>query len=186
MKILSNEEHIKLMQMLSGIDQSIEQEPTILKWIKTMFEHAEKKHWFETYWQIDIHGTVSKPDYRRKVKEISYYPYAKETLKLMSNRKDIIMIMSTSSYPDEIKIYDEQFKIDGILFNYINENPEISSDKGSFGYYINKYYFNVAFEDKAGFDPYKDWKFLYNYFKNTKYHPDNTWNMKYKETYHKK
>ena len=53
------------------------------------------------------------------------------------------------------------------------------------GYYKKKYYFNVLLEDKAGFDPLKDWWFLYDYFKNTDYLPDPTWSMKYKEEYHK-
>lgn len=160
-------------------------EPTILKWIKKMFAHAEAKQWFETYWSIDVHGTFSEPDYRKNVKEISYYPLAKETLKLMSERKDIILIMSTSSYPEEIDIYMKQLKEDGIIFNYENENPEISSDKGSFGYYEKKYYFNVFFDDKSGFNPERDWKFLYEYFSTTKYRPEPTWDMKYKEEYHK-
>ena len=34
------------------------------------------------------------------------------------DRKDIILIMSTSSYPDEIKTYEKQLKEDGIIFNY--------------------------------------------------------------------
>ena len=63
----------------------------------------------------------------------------------MSAREDMILIMSTSSYPDEIETYNEQFKKDGIIFKYINENPEISSAKGSFGHYDTKYYFNVFF-----------------------------------------
>lgn len=160
-------------------------EPSIIKWIDRMFSHSEQKKWFETYWAIDIHGTVSIPDYRKVVKKIEYYPYAKETLKLMSERDDMILIMSTSSYPDEIEIYDEQFKNDKIVFKYINENPEISTDKGSFGYYDNKFYFNVFFDDKAGFNPARDWEFLYEYFSTTKFRPNKNWNMKFKETYHK-
>jgi len=154
-------------------------EPTILKWIKKMFTHAEAKQWFETYWSIDCHGTFSKPDYRKSIKEIEYYPYAKETLQLMCDRRDIILIISTSSYPEEINIYMKQLKDDGIIFNYENENPEISNDKGSFGYYKDKFYFNVFFEDKSGFNPDRDWKFIYDYFSTTKYRPEDTWDMKY-------
>ncbi len=175
------------VEYLKWLQELVERryEPTILKWIKMMFAHAEEKQWFETYWAIDIHGTISKPDFRKTVKEIEYYPYAKEVLQLLSKRKDIVLIMSTSSYPDEITVYDKTFKEDGIEFKYINENPEISSDKGSFGYYKDKYYFNSSFEDKSGFNPNRDWKFLYDYFKNTKYIPNPEWEMKYKEAYHK-
>lgn len=174
-------EYIKFLEELA----ERRYEPTILKWIKKMFDHAEKKQWFETYFCFDIHGTISIPDYRKSNKEIEYYPYAKETLQLMSERDDIVMIISTSSYPEEIEIYNEQFKKDGIIFRYVNENPEISSDKGSFGYYKDKFYFNVLLEDKSGFNPLRDWEFLYSYFKNTPYRPDPRWDMKYKEEYHK-
>ena len=160
-------------------------EPTILRWIKKMLYHAENKEWFETYWSFDIHGTISKPDYRRDEKKLMYYPYAKETLKIMSDREDIKMILFTSSFPEEIEIYKEQFKIDGIFFDHVNENPEISSAKGSFGYYELKHYFNVLFDDKAGFNPERDWKFLFDYFSNSNYKPNPEWSMKYKEKYHK-
>ena len=176
----SEEEYVEWLEQMV----SLRYEPTILKWIKQMFIHAEEKEWFETYWAIDIHGTVSRPDYRKTIKEIEYYPYAKETMKLISDRPDIILIMSTSSYPDEIDTYVEQFAGDGIKFRYINKNPEISSDRGSFGYYEDKFYFNVFFDDKSGFNPDRDWKFLYDYFSSTKFRPNKEWNMKYKEKYH--
>ncbi|MCK9574652.1 MAG: hypothetical protein M0R51_01595 [Clostridia bacterium] len=121
-----------------------------------MLTHAEEKEWFETYWCIDIHGTVSYPDYRKIEPIIDYYPYAKEVLQLLSERKDIILIMYTSSYPSEIAVYTKQFNNDGIKFNYVNENPEISVAHGSFGHYTQKLYFNVLFDDKAGFDPETD------------------------------
>lgn len=159
--------------------------PQLLKWIEKMFKHAEERQWFEVYFALDIHGVISQPDYRKTVKEINYYPYAKETLQLLSKRDDIIMFLFTSSYPEEIEKYIEVFKNDGINFKYINENPEISQSKGSFGYYEKKPYFNVYFEDKAGFEPTTDWKPIYKYFKKTKYRPNKNWLFKFKENYHK-
>ena len=159
--------------------------PTVLQWIEDMFAHAEKKEWFETYWAIDVHGTISKPDYRKEQVEVSYYPYAKEALQLMSKRKDIKLIMYTSSYPNEIDVYQEQFLADNISFDFVNENPDVSESKGSFGYYYDKPYFNVLLEDKAGFRPEVVWEYLYNYFKTTEYRPDEKWSMKTKESYHK-
>ncbi len=180
--------NIPTTEYLEWLEKNLEEtyEPSILKWIKVMFSHAEKKRWFETYWSFDIHGTISKPDYRRDVKSIDYYPYAKETLQLLSEREDIIMIINTSSYPDELSIYQSEFKEDNINFNYVGENPEVQGEKGSFGYYKNKFYFNVECEDKSGFDPNRDWKFLYEYFTSTEYRPDPKWSMKYKEDYHNK
>ncbi len=160
-------------------------QPPILKWIKKMFKHAEKHQWYETYWSLDVHGVISRPDYRKENKEIDYYPFAKETLQMMSKRGDIIMYLFTSSYLDEIKKYIETFENDGIHFKYVNENPEISSENGCFGYYYQKPYFNVLFDDKAGFDPLKDWKPIYKYFKRTKYKPNPDWSFKKKDDYHK-
>lgn len=167
-------------------------EPQILTWIKEMFKHAEARQWYEIYFSFDIHGTISLPDYRKGIKKhpsepsrVVYYPYAKETLQLLSKtRPDIIKIISTSSYPEELKFYMQVFEEDGIAFKYVNENPEISDAKGSFGFYDKKFYFNAMFEDKCGFSPHKDWEPIYNYFKSTSYRPDPTWSMKYKENYH--
>lgn len=161
--------------------------PSLLIWIAKMFEHAYKRKWYETYWFFDLHGVISKPDYRKVVKEIIYYPFAKETLQYISqNRKDIVMILYTSSYPDEINTYLEILENDGINFKYVNENPEISDSKGSFGYYYNKPYYNVLFEDKAGFDPESDWKPIYEYLIKSTYKPDPNWKFKTDEDYHEK
>jgi len=183
---LLDDEKYKSVDVLGVFQEFLENhDPTILQWIKEMFTHAKKKEWFETYWAIDIHGTVSAPDFRKDSPIITYYPYAKETLQLMSEREDIKLIMFTSSYPDEIKVYQKTFEKDDIHFDFINENPDVSDAKGSFGYYYDKPYFNVLLEDKGGFKPEVVWKYLYDYFKNTKYRPNSKWSMKYKEEYHK-
>jgi len=162
--------------------------PGILYWLETMFNHAEKKQWYETYHCFDIHGVISKPDYRKTGKEfeINYYPYAKETLQyLTKNRPDMILFIFTSSYQHEINAYLKQFEKDDIFFKYVNENPEISNANGSFGFYDKKPYFNSYFEDKAGFRPDIDWKPIYEYFLNSDYKPDPSWSFKSVETYHK-
>lgn len=160
-------------------------EPTILKWIKKMFDHAEKKEWDMVYFTFDLHGTISRPDYRRTIKEVDYYPYAKETLQLLSERKDITTILWTSSYQHEIETYIEQLKKDNINFDFVGNNPDITSEKGAFGFYEKKHYFNALFEDKAGFSPERDWKFLYDFFLKQSYRPKSEWCRKYKEDYHK-
>lgn len=159
--------------------------PQILSWIEKMFKHAEERKWYETYWFIDLHGVISKPDYRKTVKEIEYYKYVKETLQFITKyRKDIIMILFTSSYPDELRIYMKQFEEDNIFFKYVNENPEITGLKGNFGCYDKKPYYNVLIDDKGGFEPETDWKPIYEYFINSEYKPDPSWSFKTVETYH--
>ena len=165
--------------------------PSLLVWLKKMFEHAYEKQWYETYHAFDVHGVISRPDYRKITDKgqkfsINYYPYAKETLQyLTKNRHDMILFLFTSSYPEEIKIYMDIFEKDGIYFKYVNENPEISESKGSFGYYYQKPHFSSCWEDKSGFDPETDWKPIYDYFVNSEYRPDPNWSFKTNESYHK-
>jgi len=166
--------------------------PALLKWMEEMFEHASKKQWYETYHGFDVHGVISKPDYRKtevigQEFEINYYPFAKETLQFITkNRPDMILFLFTSSYPGEIKKYLDQFEKDGIFFKFVNENPDISDTKGSFGCYDKKPYFNSLWEDKAGFNPLTDWEPIYNYFVNSDYKPDPNWSFKSDEDYHEK
>ena len=151
-------------------------------WIKKMLGYAFDKKWYETYWAFDIHGTILVPTYRKDSYDSEFYPWAKETLQLLSDRKDIIMILYTSSYPKEIEHYQKIFKENDIHFKYINENPEIDSSKGNFGHYDDKFYFNVLFEDKAGFNPNSEWQEIYKLLKkyqNINYLPDPTWSTKY-------
>tara|TARA_B100001094_G_C17588540_1_gene510821 strand:- start:302 stop:538 length:237 start_codon:yes stop_codon:yes gene_type:complete len=63
--------------------------------------------------------------------------------------------MYTCSHPNEIKEYLKLFEENGIKFEYINRNPEVQSE--GYGYYEDKLYFNVLFEDKTGFDANNDW-----------------------------
>ncbi|MGD1845624.1 MAG: hypothetical protein ACFB10_09555 [Salibacteraceae bacterium] len=87
-----------------------------------------------------------------------FYPEALETLQMISQRADICRILYTSSRPEEIKHYLQYFKDHGIHFDYSNQNPEVPSL--GYGYFEEKFYFNVLFDDKAGFDPYEDWKLV--------------------------
>ena len=151
-------------------------------WIEKMFAHSFEKEWFETYWAFDIHGTILIPTFRKDSYDSDFYPFAKEALQLISERDDIIMILSTSSYPEEIEHYQKIFKENNIHFKYVNENPEIDTAKGNFGYYKDKFYFNVLFEDKAGFDPEEEWWWIWDLmrdYKRTKYLPKKKWTTKF-------
>ena len=152
------------------------------KYIHKMFNNAFNKQWYETYWLCDLHSTIIKPSYNLNDKSVNYYPLAKEVLQLLTRRKDIKMIMWTSSYPNEIEIYNNVFEEDGIYFDTINENPNISSNNGNFGYYEKKFYFNILFDDKAAFDPEIEWKAIYNLlmeYEKVNYLPNPNWSTKY-------
>jgi len=152
----------------------------IIDFIQKMFKHSFSKEWYETYWAFDLHGTIIKPTY--KGTEVIYYPHAKETLQILTKRPDIKMILWTSSFPNEIKEYIDRFEKDGIHFDAVNENPGISSKNGNFGYYENKFYFNVLFDDKAGFDPNTEWYQVLDFLltcDSINFLPNPTWTTKY-------
>jgi hypothetical protein len=128
----------------------------IIRAIQNCLDNAEAKHWEKVYWAFDIHGTILKPTFQRGVLSTEFYPYALEVMQRISQHKDIVCILYTCSYPEEIIEYVKFFEARGIHFHYVNNNPEVGA--GAYGYYEDKFYFNVLFEDKAGFDAMTDWK----------------------------
>ena len=131
----------------------------IVKAIKTNhFEIIEARGWDKTFWAFDLHSTVIKPNYEAGNIPKELYPIAKEVLQVLTKRKDVCMLMYTCSHPHEIVQYQEYFESLGIHFEYVNENPEVPTDKGGYGCYDTKFYMNVLFEDKAGFDAETEWQ----------------------------
>jgi hypothetical protein len=127
----------------------------ITRAIKNCLQHAKERGWSKTYWAFDIHGTLLKPNFRRDAISTEFYPGAIEVMQWLGQRKDIVKILYTCSYPHEIEQYVELFRKHHIHFDYINKNPEIAD--GGYGYYQDKFYFNVLMDDKAGFDGETDW-----------------------------
>ena len=131
----------------------------ITKAITNAIQMANSRKWDTWFWCIDVHGTIIIPNWDQDKLPLDCYPLALEALKRIKNFKPLktVLILSTSSHPKEIGEYMQFFQEHDIEFDYINENPEVATDKGDFGCYEDKYYFNVMVEDKAGFDPYTDW-----------------------------
>lgn len=125
------------------------------------FEHAYRqkaaKKWDYIYVAVDIHGTIFKPTYSSFYSHNDeYYPYAKEVLQMMSRRKDIKLILWSSTPSDIlVKYWKNFYNNDNIIFNYINENPEVKDT--NIASFKNKFYFNVGLDDKFGFEPETDW-----------------------------
>ena len=125
--------------------------PTIHK----QFSVARERGWDRTYWAIDLHGTVIRPNYRDDELPTDYYEGALEGMRLLTERSDVRLIMYTCSWPAEIDRYVEKFKADGVRFDHFNANPEVASE--GYGHYEDKPYFNVLLDDKAGFVPDLHW-----------------------------
>ena len=131
----------------------------IVKTFEKAFETAKKKGWNMSYIGCDIHETILKPTWSKEL-STEYYSYSKEVLKLLSNREDICLILWSCSVLENNKKYQDFFKKDGIIFDYINENPIPATEYADFK---TKLYFSVILDDKAGFDPEEDWLELYKY-----------------------
>ena len=133
----------------------------IINSIETAILTAQKRKWDKTYWAIDIHGTILEPNYEFHNLPKKFYPLAKETLQLLSQKKDICLILYTCSHPSEIVDYLQLFKSLNIDFQYINKNPEVQSK--DYGYFEDKFYFNVLLDDKAGFNPFTEWNLIHQW-----------------------
>lgn len=127
----------------------------ITRAIENCFRLAAQKGWYETYWAFDIHGTMLRPNYQAGRIANEFYPGACEVMQQLSRRTDIVRILYTCSYPHEITQYLEFFRQHDIHFHFVNENPSVAC--GAYGFYDDKFYFNVLMDDKAGFDGETDW-----------------------------
>lgn len=121
-------------------------------------KRMESKGWNKIYITIDVHETILEPNYGGL--SDTYYPMAKECLQVMSKRDDLILIMWTCSSEEDRQAYDELFRSDDIIFNHINENPEVQG-KFTWGDFETKMYTNLLLDDKAGFSYEEDWQALY-------------------------
>ena len=90
------------------------------------------------------------------------YDNAKEALQLLTKRKEVKLILFTSSYPPAILPVVEMMEDNEIFFDYLNENPEVENT--ATGYFNDKFYYNIFLDDKAGFDPYEDWQAILDFY----------------------
>lgn len=130
----------------------------ITKAFARAFEIKEARNWDKIYCAVDIHGTIVKPNYSKETLPTEFYKYAKEVLQDLSKRNDVVLILYTCSFPEEIEKYLEFFKEHEINFEYVNSNPEVENN--TYGYFNDKFYFNILLEDKAGFDGETDWNLI--------------------------
>lgn len=138
---------------------------SIVEAIKRTHKWADENSWPIVYWAVDIHGTVLRPTYDPHTIPLEFYPNAEECLQYIDNDDNNILIMNTSSWPEAIADYKEFFLRHDIEFRYANVNPEVETKLDGHGYYLEKFYFNIMLEDKAGFEPEADWYDILQYMK---------------------
>jgi hypothetical protein len=128
--------------------------------IQKTFELKEQRKWPEIYICIDLHGTIipngkSTSDISD---ELVFYPDAKEVLQWMTKRKDIFLILWTSTPLTRIDKIWEFFTAHNIQFDYINSNSHAKNTPRSD--FSKKFYFNILLDDRAGFVGDTDWTLI--------------------------
>jgi len=120
------------------------------------------KGWPEVYFCIDLHGTIipSGKGSDDKTDEHKFYPDAKEVLQMLSKRKDIMLILWTSTPIARLFEVYNWLEDEGIHFDYINSNPHAKNTPRSD--FNKKFYFSVLLDDRAGFEPETDWTAIKN------------------------
>jgi len=142
----------------------------IINVIQRQYEKQMRNKWYESYFLVDMHGVISRPHHDKL--KLDLYPFALESLSLLTNRSDIRMILYTSSNEYQILYYTIQLEKLGVEFDYINDNPEIG--EGDVGCYDKKPYFDVYLDDKAGFDAETEWWDIWKFLREDK-RPDELW-----------
>lgn len=131
---------------------------------KKAFEVKEARNWECIAVAVDLHGTVFVPTYSTEEK-YEYYPGAKECLNLLTYMDDVVkMYLYTCS--TDVEKYIDKLDEDDIGVYY----PEIvhtimGIENNEFQNFDNKPYFNVLLDDKAGFNPDRDWTLITEYLK---------------------
>lgn len=127
---------------------------------KKAFKQKQERGWDTIYVLVDIHDTIIKSDYRAEQRIMEYYPYAIETLRALSERDDVYLILWSSCKTRVLLEYANIFATHGIKFNDFNENSDVENTE--YAYFEKKPYFNVIIDDKAGFEAETDWLQILN------------------------
>ena len=126
----------------------------IRKAINAAMNRKAERNWEKIYVLVDIHDTIVHACYEN-VETFRYFSAAREALQLMTSRDDICLILWSSTHKDKLDLYQAHFAADGIRFDYVNANPEVTSTPLSD--FKAKLYYNVGIDDKFGFEPETDW-----------------------------
>ena len=132
----------------------------LISYIEKVFNGLNNGSFKCIYIMVDVHNTILKPTFDKK-ETFEYFPYAKETLQLLSEKENIKLIMWTSSYDEKIQMYLKHFEENRIIFNFVNENKEYGNV--SFACFDTKFYYDIGIDDKFGFDAEHDWKEIYTF-----------------------
>lgn len=112
------------------------------------------KKYPQLFWVIDLHDTIIKATYD-KSGIMDFFPNSINVLRQLSTREDMVLILWSSTHSGDLEHYLYNMRKLKIEFNCVNSNDYISSD--NLRDVTKKLYFDILLDDKAGFNPKKDW-----------------------------
>lgn len=131
----------------------------IIKVFEAAFYRAKENNWDYIVVLVDIHDTIFKATYSKE-ENYEYIGKAKDALQVMSARKDIKIILWSSTF-SKIQ-YILQLDKDNIIVDAFNRNID-GIENTEIACFDEKPYFNVGIDNAFGFDPERDWDDIYNY-----------------------
>jgi len=126
----------------------------ILRAFRKKWEGGWEK-WPRMFWAIDLHGVILNSTYKKDFKSQVINPVCLRVLKRLSSSKKQCIILFTASQPGYLSDVLEWFESLGVNVDYVNNNPEAPSNQLCDT--ASKFYFDILFDDKAGFDMDTDW-----------------------------
>ena len=131
----------------------------IIKAFEAAFYRAKENNWDYIVVLVDIHDAIFKATYSKE-ENYEYIGKAKDALQVMSARKDIKIILWSSTF-NKIQ-YILQLDKDNIIVDAFNRNIDGIENTG-IACFDEKPYFNVGIDNAFGFEPERDWDDIYNY-----------------------
>lgn len=131
----------------------------IIKAFEAAFYRAKENNWDYIVVLVDIHDTIFKATYSKE-ENYEYIGKAKDALQVMSARKDIKIILWSSTF-SKIQ-YILQLDKDNIIVDAFNRNID-GIENTRIACFDEKPYFNVGIDNAFGFEPERDWDDIYNY-----------------------
>jgi hypothetical protein len=122
--------------------------------IEKAFSDKITRKWEKLFICVDLHDTIIQGKYSLNNEGAEYLPNAIKVLKNLSKRKDIVLILWTSSHVAPISKVQDKLEKQGVYFKYVNNNPECPNNE--LCDFFRKFYMNIIFDDKAGFEK-DDW-----------------------------
>lgn len=131
----------------------------IIKAFEAAFYRAKENNWDYIVVLVDIHDTIFKATYSKE-ENYEYIGKAKDALQVMSARKDIKIILWSSTF-SKVQ-YILKLDKDNIIVDAFNRNID-GIENTEIACFDEKPYFNVGIDNAFGFDPERDWDDIYNY-----------------------